>query len=528
MKKYFKILLIITINLLSNVAFSQAITEYSCDAPTECHSLTYGSNDCFDYYYYAWSSHEWGCSDIQYILVPTSDPNFRNAPVCCDQYIDRGVDSCVDGCGECGVSASASTGGQVCNSENECGSSVDSGDECSDQFVAVPDDGWVFGFWNIPETTDSCTYHCEGNACQLSSQETICPGVQAYFNKKEDDELCDLYPAHDDYAVQVTGSKKDGACYEGITVVSSVGDEFNFSFSENHDPSQNTAASLDSPWMTAADWKEFCSNQVMPSQYCFDSSEDEEFDPLEPPPEIDPIDPITEDELDDSPDTQDPEDQGEWAINDNLKKMDSNQQKRYDGLTGYLQELAQKIASAIDSSKSQNHRDLQTLDHNQQARNNQLISAVKASKSEFKDEDDTDEDKIADLIDGDRRQYMQEQHDATQGINFDGIPEDLPTEEDFTGAEVTDQDISDLDQGLQTERQNAVDAFDTFQSTSEVNDIKDKFEVRLINQDCSFTVTMLGTPIEFSFCQYGNILDYMGTIVLFISWIWVLHYVLRG
>jgi hypothetical protein len=457
---------------------------------------------------------------IEYYFYPKQnclDGNCDNDPAgCCE----------TNNCGT-GAYAQPGDGGEICIG-SECASRKDK--DGPQSYLAVSKEGWDFQGWEIPDAyPDDCDYQPDGNSISIYCEQQTCPDAAALFVKKDNEEICDLYPAHDDYAVKVTGSKKDGACYEGISVVSSQGDRFDYSFTETHHPDQNTAAPLDSPWMSSDEWKEFCVNTVMGDPTCFEDSGEEEFPELEPPiGDIEPPPDIGEEELDPSPDDQELEDQGEWAINDNIKKMESNQQKRYEGLTGYLQQLAQKIASAIDSSKSQNHRDLQTLDKNQRARNDQLISAIKGSKSEFEDLDDTDEAEIADLIDQDRREYMDEQHAATQGINFEGIEENLPTEEDFQGIEVTDQEVSDLEQGLEGERQQAVDAFDNFQSGSQVNEIKDKFEVRLINQDCSFSVTMLGQPIEFSFCRYGAILDYMGTIVIFISWVLVLHYVLRG
>lgn len=491
-----------------------------------------GVDSCYVYYYCAYCD--------QSLKPPTirikRSPDTNGA--CCDTWEADGTicnydDTICELPPQCGVSASASTGGEVCNGAGDCGSSVDSGDQCNDQFVAQGDEGWSFAYWDVPESNDSCSYSCEGDLCSLSSNATTCPGVTAFFTKNENDELCDFYPAHDDYAVQVKGYTKDGACYEGISVVTSLGDSFNFGFTETYDGNNETVF-LDSPWMTAEDWKEYCVNQVMPSQYCFDVVDPEDFeeiDDITPPPDIEPINP---DQIEENPTDQDPEDEGEWATRDAVKTHEENEQKRYDGLTGYLKKLAENIAGAINNSKDQMHTDIQTLDRNQKSRNDQLISAVKAAKASFEDIDDTDEDLIGQFIDS-LDLHMEERHgllmvkmddlyelfddndeeideDARERINeiltelqkFNPeivTPEQLPV--------VTEEDIvfdNDPQQEFET-------AFDDLMNNPEIQSIEDNYKLVMTGGVSSFQIQYLGHNVTVDFSSYQSILQFMGNVL---------------
>jgi hypothetical protein len=491
---------------------------------------------------------------------------FYPKQICLDGNCDNDPAGCCE-TNKCGTGANAQPGdgGEICIG-SECASRKDK--DGPQSYSAVAKEGWDFQGWEIPDAyPDDCEYQPDGKSISIYCEQQTCPDAAALFMKKDNEEICDLYPAHDDYAVKVTGSKKDGSCYEGISVVSSQGDRFHYSFTETHHPDQNTAAPLDSPWMSSDEWKEFCVNTVMGDPTCFEDSGEEEFTELEPPiGDIEPPPDIGEEELDPSPDDQELEDQGEWAINDNIKKMDSNQQKRYEGLTGYLQQLAQKIASAIDSSKSQNHRDLQTLDKNQRARNDQLISAIKGSKSEFKDLDDTDEEKIGGYIDNALELYKQYWNDEGSGVYqnlerfFDewkqvienvsnaykeywneegtGVYQSLDnfiagwkqTLDDYIAGDATisEDEIQEIEAQKDLEQTEYENKLQEFIDNVPVNDISEKFNVDLRNPDCSFSINMLGHQIVFSFCEYGSILTMMGSWLIFLAYVTSLYMVLKA
>jgi hypothetical protein len=276
--------------------------------------------------------------------------------------------------------------------------------------------------------------------------------------------------------------------------------------------------------MSSDEWIEFCVNTVMGDPTCFEDSGEEEFPELEPPiGDIEPPPDIGEEELDPSPDDQELEDQGEWAINDNIKKMDSNQQKRYEGLTGYLQQLAQKIASAIDSSKSQNHRDLQTLDKNQRDRNDQLISAIKGSKSEFEDLDDTDEDKLINEM----KDYWNQQGDSISQVE-ESLPEHKVEDYVNEGVTFSDEEITGIQTEFEKEQTEYENKIEEFVNNLPTNDIAQKFRVQMQNPNCSFSVNMMGHEIVFSFCAYGEILAMMGNWLIFISYVASIYMVLKA
>lgn len=161
--KMFKSKVFITVFLVFFCINSHAATKYQCEHPTECHSPVYAVDDCYHYYYYPWSTYDWGCSSYQYILVPNEA--YANSSACCDTWEEHGVKVCVNptgqipACGDlppCQVDAISDGISEVCVDGN-CSDVQMSISSCQGNVVANSADGYVFSSWDYI-SSDSCSF----------------------------------------------------------------------------------------------------------------------------------------------------------------------------------------------------------------------------------------------------------------------------------------------------------------------------------------------------------------------------------